>query len=455
VALTRAEHRCILTAGHIKPISGGPLASMLWGDEAPEGEDRLAAGARRVEGWTRKEASAQDQEDMYQALSSWAQASPTLADASGIHSVSAQRCPPVLVRARWQPGPRERPALQTRHWEREGLDRTWRRHSYSSFVKSAGHAPLTVQQEAGLDLDQDVQEPTSSEPASPGPNVPLAAFPAGASPGIVLHEVLEKMDFVWAKTPEGAAAFDLLLGQILGSHGLLAHQEVLHQGLVQALLTPLGGPVGSLRLADLSRKDRLDELRFDMPLAGGDGHRTGHGDIKNGGIEGGGVVRGGDLIRALQTAPSQGVPLDYLKALTRRRWTDLSGFLNGAIDLIMRAPTEDGQVRWFVLDYKSNRLAPGSQKDVPVSTYRAPRLLEEMAHHDYHLQYHLYTLALHRFLKTRLPDYSYDRDVGGAYYLFVRGMVGPTQGEPQTGVIFARPSRSVIEAMDTLIGGSP
>ena len=37
----------------------------------------------------------------------------------------------------------------------------------------------------------------------------------------------------------------------------------------------LGGGLGSLCLADLPRGRRLDELRFDLPIAGGDRHRRG------------------------------------------------------------------------------------------------------------------------------------------------------------------------------------
>jgi len=445
VALTRAQHRCVLYAGHIQALSGGPLAPMLFGDGAQEGEDRLRHAAQRVSAWTRTGATQAEQDAMWEALQDWAQSSPPLSASPAVHSVSARRCPPIESRPRWRGESRAQPSLQTRVWQRHGLDRAWRRHSYSSFVKSAIHTPLTTAEDAGLDLDQDVVEPTQAEPAEAGGGVPLSSFPAGATPGIVLHEVLEKMDFAWARgdSPGSAAAFDTLLDDILGQHGMADQQATLHTGLRQTLRTPLGGPLGELCLADLKRSDRLDELRFDLPLAGGDRHRA----------ETDGPVRGAALIRALRVAPSEGVPPDYLTDLDHREWTDMAGFLNGAIDLVMRATCEDGAERWFVVDYKSNRLAPTSQRAVPVQTYRPERLQEEMAHHDYHLQYHLYTLALHRFLKSRLPGYDYAKDFGGAYYLFVRGMVGPTEGSAQTGVIFARPSLEVVSAMDACVGG--
>jgi exodeoxyribonuclease V beta subunit len=45
-----------------------------------------------------------------------------------------------------------------------------------------------------------------------------------------------------------------------------------------------------------------------------------------------------------------------------------------------------------------------------------------MDSHQYHLQSLIYTLALHRFLGTRVAEYRYDDQVGGVYYLFLRAM---------------------------------
>lgn len=69
----------------------------------------------------------------------------------------------------------------------------------------------------------------------------------------------------------------------------------------------------------------------------------------------------------------------------------------------------------------------------------------------YVLQYHLYTVALHEYLKGRLKDYDYDRHVGGVFYVFLRG-VDPARG---TGGIFRdRPARRLIETLsDGLVAG--
>ena len=73
-----------------------------------------------------------------------------------------------------------------------------------------------------------------------------------------------------------------------------------------------------------------------------------------------------------------------------------------------------------------------------------------MAVSGYHLQYLLYTVALHRWLGRRIAGYDYERCFGGVYYLFLRGMQPgriDSRGRP-FGVYRARPPRALIEALD-------
>ena len=112
----------------------------------------------------------------------------------------------------------------------------------------------------------------------------------------------------------------------------------------------------------------------------------------------------------------------------------LNGMLKGFIDLVFE---HDG--RYYVADYKSNWLGPDD------SAYTPARMRAQILHSRYELQYVLYLFALHRLLKVRLPDYDYDRDVGGAVYLFLRGGRAPGQG-----LHVERPPRELIEALDAL-----
>ena len=72
-----------------------------------------------------------------------------------------------------------------------------------------------------------------------------------------------------------------------------------------------------------------------------------------------------------------------------------------------------------------------------------------MIEHRYDFQYQLYTLALHRLLKSRLPDYNYHTHIGGVFYLFLRGM----QGDSQFGVYFNKPEFALIDGLDKLFSG--
>ncbi|MGH9137274.1 MAG: hypothetical protein ACRD0G_09550, partial [Acidimicrobiales bacterium] len=93
----------------------------------------------------------------------------------------------------------------------------------------------------------------------------------------------------------------------------------------------------------------------------------------------------------------------------------------------------------------------------PLASYRPDRLVPAMVHGDYPLQAVLYGVALHRYLKWRLgARYEPARHLGGAAYLFVRGMVGADtpslDGQPY-GVFSWRPPVAAITAVDALFRG--
>jgi len=117
----------------------------------------------------------------------------------------------------------------------------------------------------------------------------------------------------------------------------------------------------------------------------------------------------------------------------------LNGMLKGFIDLVFE---HDG--RYYVADYKSNWLGADD------TAYTPAKMRAQILHSRYELQYVLYLFALHRLLKVRLPDYDYDRHVGGAVYLFLRGGRAPGQG-----LHIERPPRELIEELDALFAHRP
>jgi exodeoxyribonuclease V beta subunit len=112
----------------------------------------------------------------------------------------------------------------------------------------------------------------------------------------------------------------------------------------------------------------------------------------------------------------------------------LQGMLTGFMDLVC-----EHENQFWVLDYKSNWL----------SSYEPAQLNAAVLDKRYDVQYVLYLLALHRLLSSRLADYDYNKHVGGAIYVFLRGI--DTEG---AGVHCIKPPLALIEQLDQAFKGS-
>ena len=121
----------------------------------------------------------------------------------------------------------------------------------------------------------------------------------------------------------------------------------------------------------------------------------------------------------------------YANALFKLGVKPFKGYIKGFIDLVVLH-----QGKWYILDYKSNFLGTTH------GDYGKKAMTTAMESHHYILQYHLYLVALHRYLGMRLKQYSYDRDFGGVFYLFIRGM---HPASPEHGVFFHRPSKAFLD----------
>ncbi|OTG84907.1 UvrD-helicase domain-containing protein [Acinetobacter sp. ANC 4648] len=112
-------------------------------------------------------------------------------------------------------------------------------------------------------------------------------------------------------------------------------------------------------------------------------------------------------------------------------------YLNGSIDLVFF----DGK-QYQIADYKSNFLGNDQQN------YAAMAIQESMSHASYWLQAALYLVALHRYLKVQLQGYQIERDLGGASYLYLRGM----NGQAEQGYYHWKPSTEFILRLDAILG---
>ena len=141
----------------------------------------------------------------------------------------------------------------------------------------------------------------------------------------------------------------------------------------------------------------------------------------------------------------------YAETLHTMPQTRVRGFLTGAIDLTAVMPGE----RYVVMDYKTNALPTRSDAPTPPD-YGPHQLTTAMIDGNYVLQATLYQVALHRYLQWRLAGYDPARHLGGAMYLFVRGMAGrdaPVVDGVRCGVARWTPPHEMIVALSRLFAG--
>ncbi len=362
----------------------------------------------------------------------------------------------------WAGEPQPPASLAARRFGRR-LDTQWRRTSYSGITAGAHDERVASEAEDTVVSDEEVVAPPraagddaggAGQAPAPTPEPPpgtgdeawlravpslLGAMPGGAEVGTLVHGVLERVDFA-------AADLDGELIVALARERARRHVDVgdpaaVAAGLRAAVETPLGPLVGETRLRDVGRADRVDELGFELPLAGGDDPTA--------------EVSIDDVAAVL----SEHVPAGDLLAGYAERLGDpslqhrLRGYLSGSLDLVARVPGAGGAPRFAVIDYKTNWLGAAGE---PLSAwhYRPEALIEAMERAHYPLQALLYTVALHRYLRWRLPGYDPERNLAGALYLFVRGMGGattPRVDDQPCGVFAWKPPAGLVEALSGLL----
>ena len=162
-----------------------------------------------------------------------------------------------------------------------------------------------------------------------------------------------------------------------------------------------------------------------------------------------------DLVPLWREHCRDGMLRDYTEALAGLEPTPLRGYLTGSIDAVLRVGSP-GQERYVVVDYKTNRLG---SFDEPLTAwhYRSAAMERAMIEAHYPLQALLYGVALHRFLRWRVPGYDPEQHLGGSLYLFLRGMSGPGVLEADGSVpgVFAwRPPAALVTLTSDLLAGT-
>lgn len=289
------------------------------------------------------------------------------------------------------------------------LSLAWRIDSFSGLVRGRHlenaaadrDAPVLSTEDRELDIAED----------------DILWFERGARAGECIHAVFEHADFSHPASWENA--IDLALARHPPTRTSTASALNLSSARLQHMLqavvhTPLPGmPAGQpFSLAHLSKADRLNEMEFTLPV--------------------------GRLSATALTALCQ----RYGLPVSRLTFAQLQGYLRGFMDLVFRVRQADGSVCYGIIDWKSNFLGPRPED------YSQETIEAEMQAHGYYLQALMYTLALHRHLRCHLPDYDPARHLGGAWYLFVRGM--RPDGQEQ-GILHWQVPAGLLEELEKLI----
>ncbi|HEU5082356.1 MAG TPA: UvrD-helicase domain-containing protein [Acidimicrobiales bacterium] len=427
VALTRARHQVVLWWASTYGAFESPLGTLLFGQRSPGGAIDKTPDDDRAR--TALDVVAQ-------------QAGGALA----IEQASGG------TDQRWSPGSAASPTLDVRRFDRT-LDGRWRRTSYSALTALAHEvAPTTPgtaayapeHDDRGIEdermLDEVVPRTAGDDPLEKALRAvpsPFGDTGGGARFGTLVHAVLEHTDFT---APDLAGELRSALAEQHRSGLADVDTGALLAGLEAAVETPLGPLVDDLRLRDVTPRNRLDELHFELPLVGGDRPSA---TLT--------VAAIADVVA--RTLPADDVLAGYHEHLRGPELEQsVRGYLSGSIDLVLRTGTHPG-TRFVVIDHKSNWLGvPG--EELSAWHYRPAALRDAMVKAHYPLQAMLYAVALHRYLRWRLPGYDPDTHLGGVLYLFLRGMTGPdvprVDGQP-CGVFSWRPPAALVTGLSDVL----
>ena len=251
VALTRAKHQAVLWWAGAFEAEQSPLGRLLFAG----GENGV------VNAFAKSEVSDE-------------QVAAQLTERGG--GISVERIGPVSA-APWEGGSPPPPELEADLFHRT-LDLSWRRASYSSITRASHAQSVGSEPEQDVVSDEDVSDALVADTAVASSDASwselpllLADMPGGTRVGTLVHSVLEATDFTAADLPGELLA--ALKAELSWQHLDLGDLGTVVKGLCTAVESPLGPSVGGCRLRDLDRRDRLDELTFELPLVGGDDPR--------------------------------------------------------------------------------------------------------------------------------------------------------------------------------------
>lgn len=286
---------------------------------------------------------------------------------------------------------------EAREWKRGEVHPSWFITSYSGMKQGRQTEPEGPFADEGI---WDEEQAVSAEPISEKKNIFI--FPRGAKPGMFLHQVFEEITF-----SDSADDIKSEIRRLLEEYQFEPDWlPVIYSMTHRALTTPVLPENKQWHLSELNANQYLREMEFHFRIT----------DAEFDEVEK--IISG--------------------NSVSKPNGSGVYGFMKGYIDLIF-----EHEGMYYILDYKSDYLGDNTED------YRRDALEAHMRERGYHLQYHIYTVALIRYLKTRMPEFDYNKHFGGAIYLYLRGM------QNGNGIYFDRPDAGIIQKLDSYFDSTP
>ncbi|MBF0236651.1 MAG: exodeoxyribonuclease V subunit beta [SAR324 cluster bacterium] len=414
VALTRAQYRCYVAIMHGKKLDyeTSGLAWILHSQQVPLTNDLIETLKQQnpdveqvLEGL--KQNPGPDQTPVFQIMN--------LEEDSNSLEHTPQSAVPAPATTSELTEPRYDGPMKLSHWSIS---------SFSGLIEASTRFHKEEVSDITIRVDNQDQTPemTPVTPDLPSVDVPdemesVFEFPKGDVAGTCLHQILEYLDF-HEPDPEYRSR---TLRNNLNQYGYGEWQSVVEPWIDQILSVPLNFVSPEFTLSRLKCQDRLSELGFAFSCSGK--------SLSS-------LLTPSHLEAHLSAAFSP----DYVQKMMSLSVP--AGMLKGVIDLVFRH-----QQRYFILDWKSNHL--GNRLEY----YRSDALKTDMEKHHYILQYTIYSVALHKYLRRVLgSEYAYDTHFGGVLYLYLRGI---RRNQPDFGIYSARPGQEWMESLSDIFVSPP
>lgn len=382
VALTRAKNRCYFVWGKIKNSADSAVAYLF---------HRQSLSPART-------GDSEPNDEMLEQIGMLVDQAP-----ADIQLKIIGEAPPVKARTKKE----EAENLEFQEFK-GGIDYSWKIASFTYFTSM-----LQPHEEDSLREMEDEDRDAVFLPPPVVENIEnMLAFPRGTTTGIMLHAILENLNFAEVQTTDMKA---ILLEKLLNYEFDQRWLPAVEKMIKELVALPLGSG-GEFSLDMVPAKSCRKEVEFYFPL---------------GEITAGKII---DILEGSGFGKKNGLPLDDLYRKIKFPLT--RGYLKGFIDLVF----EHGG-KFYLADWKSNYLGESYDQYAPESLKKA------MFRSSYVLQYLLYTVALNKYLQKRVKNFDYEKHFGGVFYIFLRGL--NAEAGRENGIYFDLPDNALIQQLST------